>query len=467
MGDYVKHLRFLLLGFVFLVAAPSDESVKAMTPQEESGKAYREAYKLVLEEKWADAIKSLENLVQRFPESAWADDAHFWLCYARERTDSSPEKSFECYDKFVQGRPKSEWANDAKMNMVRVGRQLAKAGKPQYEEKIKALRDVGDSEIESAVLIALLDMGDDASLATVIARLDHISNEEVRSKVVRMLGDHSTSPKFLGKLSELARKDPSPRVRRSAVHALGDMKSPEAITILKEIALSNDRPAVRKAALEELRDVEIQKAEVIALLKKIALTDPSLAESALDSLKEVRGAEGLQALQSLYSEAKTSELRREVISALGDREEDRGAILQFLVTVVANDSDASVRRAAVSSIGDTNIPEALEALKKIASTSTDLETREAVLRALGDYEGEGTVEILAAFVRVEKDARLRRAVAAALGETEKDAAVSILAELAKDPNAEVRRAAVRALGEIRTPAARDALIKLLDQKKEE
>jgi HEAT repeat protein len=468
MRNYVKYPRSLLLGFVFLLAVPSNEPVKAMTPQEESGKAYREAYKLILEEKWGDAIKSLESLVQKFPESAWADDAHFWLCYARERTDASPERSFECYERFVHGKPKSEWANDAKMNMVRIGRQLAKSGKPQYEEKIKALRDVSDSEIESAVLIALLDMGDDASLATVIARLDHISNEEVRSKVVRMLGEHSTSPKLLGKLSELARKDPSPRVRRSAVHALGDTKNPEVIAVLKEIALSNDRPAIRKAALEELRDVETQKTEVIALLKKIALTDPSLAESAVDSLKDLRGAEGLQALQSLYSEAKTSELRREVVHALGDREEDRGAILQFLVTVVSNDSDTAVRRAAVSSIGDTNLPEALEALKKIASTSTDFETREAVLRAVGEFEGEGTVEILAAFIKAEKDARLRRAAAAALGKTEKDAAVSILAELARtDPNADVRRTAIRSLGEIRTPAARDALIKLLDQKKDE
>ena len=468
MRAYVKYSRSLLLGFVFLLGPPSHDPVKAMTPQEESGKAYREAYKLILEEKWADAIKSLESLVQKFPASDWADDAHFWLCYARERTESSPERSFECYGKFVNGKPKSEWANDAKMNMVRIARQLAKAGKPQYEEKIKALRDVSDGEIESAVLIALLHMGDDASLATVMARLDHITNEEVRSKVVRMLGEHSASPKLLGKLSELARKDPSPRVRRSAVHALGEIKSPETIAILKEIALSNDTVAVRKAALEELGNVETQKTEVIALLKKIALTDPPLAESAIDSLKDLRGAEGLQALQSLYSEAKTSELRREVVDALGDREEDRGAILQFLVTVVSNDSDSGVRRAAVSSIGDTKIPEALEALKKIASTSTDLETREAVLRALGDFEGEGTVEILAAFIKTEKDARLRRAAAAALGETEKDAAVSILVELAKtDLNADVRRAAVRSLGEIRTPAARDALIKLLDQKKDD
>jgi HEAT repeat protein len=455
---------------VFILAAPMRGRATVVSPQEESARAYREANKLILEEKWGDAIRSFQSLTQKFPKSDWVDDADFWICYATERTEPSPEKAFECYQRFLQTRPKSEWVNDAKLNMVRIAHQLAKLGKTEYEQKIRPFRDTGDQEVESAVLIALLDMGDEGSLAAVLARLDQIPKEEVRSKVVRQLGDHSQSPKVMAKLVELARKDSSVRVRRSAVQALAENKSQESITILRDIALSNDAVAVRKAALEELGDIETRKTEIIAVLKKIALSDPnmSLAESALDSLKDLKGAEALQALQALYSEAKTAELRRAVIRALGDREEDRHSALQFLIKAATSDSDPNVRRAAVSSIGDMDTREALEALKGLVSTNSDLETRDAVLRALGDYESDGVIEILVAFIKTEKDARLRRSAARALGETKKDAAVPTLIELARtDPNAEVRRSAVRALGEIRTPAAREALIKLLEQKKEE
>lgn len=456
---------------IFIMATAMSGTAAAISPQEESARAYREANKLILEEKWGDAIRSLQGLTQKFPKSDWVDDAEFWICYATERIEPSAEKAFECYQRFLQARPKSEWVNDAKLNMVRIAHQLAKSGKTEYEQKIKPFRDTGDHEVESAVLVALLDMGDEGSLAAVLARLDQIPKEEVRSKVVRQLGDHTQSPKVMAKLAELARKDSSVRVRRSAVHALAESKSQETINMLKDIALSNDVVAVRKAALEELGNIETGKAEIIGVLKRIALSDPnkSLAESALDSLKDMTGAEALQALQALYSETKTAELRRAVIRALGDREEDRHSVLQFLIKAATSDTESIVRRAAVSSIGDMETREALEALKGLVNSNSDLETRDAVLRALGDYEeSDGVIEILVAFIKTEKDARLRRSAARALGETKKDAAVSTLFELARtDSNVEVRRTAVGALGEIRTPAAREALVKLLEPKKEE
>src|SRR4030042_4069464 len=108
--------------------------------------AYKQAYNLVLQEKWAEALKAMEELVIKYSKSAWVDDARFWQCYAREKLNKSPATVYKCYQEFINAYPESEWADDARANMVRLGRELAKMGKPEYEAMITALE--GDQEAD-------------------------------------------------------------------------------------------------------------------------------------------------------------------------------------------------------------------------------------------------------------------------------------------------------------------------------
>ncbi len=105
--------------------------------------AYKQAYALVLEEKWAPAKTAMDDLVRQFPKSAWVDDARFWSCYALEKTGQSPETVFKCYQKFVGENPGSEWADDAKSNMIRLAQGLAKAGQARIPDDHRVLRGRG------------------------------------------------------------------------------------------------------------------------------------------------------------------------------------------------------------------------------------------------------------------------------------------------------------------------------------
>jgi len=163
--------RSIFITFIFLAgfaAIAGQRAGHAGEAQDEAGKVYREAHKLILDEKFPAAIQALETFLQKYSSSDWSDDARFWMCFAREKTEPSAEKAFNCYQKFIQSNPKSKWINDAKMNMVQIAHQLAKEGKPHYEQQVRSFAAKGEGEIEMAVFAALLDIGDEGALARVM-----------------------------------------------------------------------------------------------------------------------------------------------------------------------------------------------------------------------------------------------------------------------------------------------------------
>ena len=456
--------RLMTVSFIILTTFPVLPQVWA-TEQDAAGQAYRAAYKLILDEKYPEAIQALQAFLEKHGSSDMSDDARFWICFAREKTEPSAEKSFECYQSFIQSNPKSRWAKDAKMNMVRIAHQLAREGKPQYEQQVRPFEAAAESEIQLTVLAALLDMGDAESLTKVLERVESIPNEEMRSKLIRMLGDHAgSSPAVLQKLSDFARKDPSVRVRTSAIRAIADVDSREAFAFVRDVAASGDSLEVRKAALRALSDMDAFRGEAIPFLKSTAATDSNLelAMMAVRALGDIESREATAALQQVYDQSKNAEVRRAALRAIADSAGEGKDAVAFLLKVAASDSDPEIRRSAVSSLSDIESPEAFNALRDLALSGQGVELRESALRALGDRSDDKAVEALTAFLKSEKDSRLRRSAIRALGEAGKDSAVAVLEQAARmDPDAEVRTSAVRALRDIGSPAARQALVRLL------
>ena len=111
---------------------------RAEERQAEDAKSYQAAYALVMSEKWSEAAKALEAFLAAYAKSGWVDDARYWQAYVAEKTGRSYEEAFKTYEKFLKEYPKSQWINQARSSMIRLGRALAKSGKPEYEAAIKA-----------------------------------------------------------------------------------------------------------------------------------------------------------------------------------------------------------------------------------------------------------------------------------------------------------------------------------------
>ena len=72
---------------------------------------YKAGYELVLAEKWGEARKKLEEMVKKYPESEYADDAQYWSAYALMHTDR--KKAEVEYKEFIKKYPKSNYRDDA------------------------------------------------------------------------------------------------------------------------------------------------------------------------------------------------------------------------------------------------------------------------------------------------------------------------------------------------------------------
>ncbi len=288
---------------------------------EEAAKAYQQAYNIVLDEKWKDAIKALEEVERQYSRSDWADDARFWMCYSKEKIGETFEDVFQDYKDFIKRYPRSKWVNDAKKNMILLGTKLAAEGKQRYSTIIRDMQKSDEDEIVLSALFALQRMGDEEALPALIEIFDDIQNSLVRNRIVFMLGNFD-SPEATEKLMEIARDDTSATIRGNAVLALGrNARTSEVITVpqwdnaVSSVLLSTGSWSGQREYSEE----------VIELFGEIVMNDPDddVRAKAFMALSQAQDDTGLPVLIRIAKEYPDKEIRKRAINYLGRSKDPR------------------------------------------------------------------------------------------------------------------------------------------------
>lgn len=125
------------------------------------------------------------------------------------------------------------------------------------------------------------------------------------------------------------------------------------------------------------------------------------------------------------------------------------------------DASASVRLAAVNSLGALGDPRAIAALSKALRDDSDARVREAAAHSLGEIDDVRAVPALNEALKVEKVAAVKEQIVRALGEIDDPSAVAGIMTVVKDPSIPVRRAAAWALGELEDASAVPALLSMV------
>ena len=313
--------------------------------------AYQKAYKLVLDEKWKDAIQAFSSFLKSYPKSSWRDDAGFWLCYSKEKAGYNLEDVFKSYQDFIKNNRRSKWADDARSNMIAVGQKLVQQGKVEYKTIIDNLQKEDNEEISITALYALQNMGDEKALDAILKLYDSTHNKNYKGKIIYTLGNFN-SQKAFNKIVQIAKTEKDPDLQKKAVYALANTDKPEAIKTLKEILSSSASTEVRKTVLYALGNT--RSADIIPTLKNIALTDKDieLAKTAVYALGNSDKKEALDAIKEvLKSSSRPDEVRKAALYALGNS--DNSDIIPFLTDIAINEPNESLAKAAVYSLGNS------------------------------------------------------------------------------------------------------------------
>jgi len=248
------------------------------------------------------------------------------------------------------------------------------------------------------------------------------SDEEVRRQAVasaHALPADQAVPRLAERLG-----DPSWRVRKAAVEALGTCPEPErAASLLIEGLGDGDNPGRRNAALEAL--VRCGRPVVPALIE--VLVHPDV------------------------------DVRKQVVDALGGIE-DPGSAEALARTL--DDEDPNVRAAAAEALGAIGWPQSAAALKAALRDDTERLVKLSSLRALARLECDVPLSGLEASLA---DSLLKPASLALLGYSEEPAAAEVLLKALESRSSSCRQAAIEALLRVLSRTDADGMERLAER----
>jgi len=293
---------------------------------------YRDGYRLVLDERWEEALHVFEELQRRFPASEYRDDAAYWSAYSLKYL--RPRAALDAYRSFIEQYRQSSYLDDAVADLQEV------------EVAPWQNMNTGDAESLRTVVIA-----------PGLLRLER----ELRkaSRTYRRLG----VPMVIRVDESL---DAETLLRMEALYAIGETaKDAQAFRTLRGVAVSRKEPLpLREAALEAL--TAFPEREVLPVVLEIARDDTS------------------RAMQSY------------AVELIAESPADTGTKIDLLIDLYRTlpHSRREQRRTIFYTIADFGTEHAVDFLGEVALTSADFETRREAVYYLGSIGGPNARSLL-------------------------------------------------------------------------
>src|SRR5689334_38430 len=438
-----------------------------------SMQTFREGRDFIEAQKWQQAADKFSDFIKGYPKDKDLDAALYWYGYAlqkQNRNDEAATALIRLMDRF----PNSSWRQEAKALLVVLGRKDAvddALNKEDCEIKILALQSLFQADEERAI-----------GIVTEALKTNPPKCQGFQAAAVSILGSHG-GPKVVPILLDIARNNPDPKLRLTAIRQLGEQNSDQVNDELIKIYDTDKTKEIRAFILRAL--IENRSPRGTAKVIEIARggDDPALRQYAIRFLGETNDAASLDELIRIYDTEKTLEIRAQIIRALAEREDARARAKLFeiarqgdtpelrieairrlgdngrvtmdeLLQLYTSEQSVQIKQGLLRAFADSDDPRAREKLFEIARGNDAIELRSYAIRQLGDKDNEQTVNQLVSLYDAEQNVQVRMTLLRAFGDSKQKSAVHKLMTIAKnDPSVELRKAAVRFLGESKDPEA--------------
>ncbi|HEY4426497.1 MAG TPA: HEAT repeat domain-containing protein [Pyrinomonadaceae bacterium] len=442
---------------------------------------FREGRDFIEAQNWQRAAEKFNDFITAYPKDKDLDAALYWYAYALQKQGKKDEAA-DVLIKLVKKFPGSSWRQEAQAMLVVLGRKDA----------VDAALDRDDCEIKILALQSLFQADEERAIgiATEALRTNPSRCQGFQAAVLSILGSHG-GPRVTPILLDIARNNPDPKLRLTAIRRLGEVKSDQVTDELIKIYDADQTKEVRVQVLRALVEGNTPRGAAKVMEIARAGTDISARQYAIRFIAEMNDAASLDALIQIYDADKTKEIRSQVIRALADREDPKARAKLFdiarhgetpelrieairrlgdntsvsideLLQLYTSETNVQIKQGLLRTFGDSTDPRAVTKLFDIARGNEPVELRMYAVRQLGEKDDEQTVNQLISFYDAEQNMQVRMALLRGFGDSKQKSAVRKLMAIAKsDPSVELRKAAVRYLGESNDPEALKFLEELL------
>jgi len=381
---------------------------------------FRSGRDLITDQDWAKAQERFSQFVSAYPNDKNVDAALYWMAYALNKQTKTAECR-QTLNQLLEKYPQSAWREDARVLLAQTmgvaattsARRIAPVpamrpldGSMVYatvppgtpvaiapgQVDLPTVWGVGESanvdendpcEFKIVVLQALFQT--DVQRAIVVATdwLKAGSGQTVRCKGAALTllgrnGGKSVTPVLLG----VARNEQDLKLRARAIAALGATNDDSVIDALREFALGSNENDIVEASLYALSRHSGDRA-IVALGEVASNTGKptSVRKLAISSIASRPGEPSVDALLKIYDSDQTIEIRRSVISGFGNRKSERAGAK--LVEIARGSDLVELRKAAVTALSRRGGEKVIDTLLSLYDTEKNEEVKDQIMNALG------------------------------------------------------------------------------------
>lgn len=264
----------------------------------------------------------------------------------------------------------------------------------------------------------------------------------------------------LNYLRAIAAATPLDMLSERAVLAIALHDDARVGGMLKNFITSSPNPRIRSTSVFWLGQIGGEQAFLASLVRNDA-EDKKIRRSAAYAIGQSHDRGMVATLKDLYDNVKDIDVRRSVISAIGNSVDEQPAFA-LLLNIAKTDADLEARRTAIRQLGHFAREDAADELMKIYTNDPNVEVKRTALRALAETKSPRAEDKLFEVAKGSDVMEVRREAIRLLGERVSKRSFEFLSQTAQsaDGNAEVQVQAVRAISERKGEESVPLLIKI-------
>jgi HEAT repeat protein len=169
----------------------------------------------------------------------------------------------------------------------------------------------------------------------------------------------------------------------------------------------------------------------------------------IHALGSIKDQEANGVLQALLAGESSFSLQREIVAALGQRQDPESVAI--LSQIAAGQTDPQLRFAAAQSLAGQ--PDALPVLTQLIQTETNPDVQKKMLLAVGAIHNDAAQRVLAGVAEGGMDVGIRQTAIQELARSFGADALGVFQQLLNDPNEAIRENAVTAVAQVHNDQA--------------
>ena len=229
--------------------------------------------------------------------------------------------------------------------------------------------------------------------------------------------------------------------------------------MLKNFVSTSPNQRIRSSSVYWLGQVGGEQTFLATLVRNDA-EDKKLRRSAAHAIGQGKERGAVALLQGLYESVKDVEVRRSIVSAVGNSIHEQQPAFTFLVAVAKNDADWESRRAAVRQLGRFQREDAVDELMKIYASDSRLDVKRTALRALAETKSPRAQARLSEVARTDTNPELRKQAIRVLSDRGEAAVDDLLKLFDSEQVPDVKRAVLHSLSNIKSTRVEDKLFEV-------